>query len=246
MNTKSMIQESENPALLLPDHKRIFDVLLALLAMPILALITLFIAIVMRMVSPGPVFFKQIRVGKNGRQFRIFKFRTMKVAADTSVHHQYFSQLMNSNAPMVKLDSKGDCRLITGGWFLRATGLDELPQLINVLLGDMSLVGPRPCLPGEYEQYTVTQRRRFDATPGLTGLWQVSGKNRTTFDEMIRLDIRYTEEKSFWLDLYIICMTIPALLIQLYDTRKERSKMAGNSRMTETPFPMRNVATKHN
>jgi lipopolysaccharide/colanic/teichoic acid biosynthesis glycosyltransferase len=110
----------------------------------------------------------------------------------------------------------------------------------------MSLVGPRPCLPGEYDQYTPTQRQRFDATPGLTGLWQVSGKNRTTFDEMIRLDIRYTEQKSFWLDLYIICMTIPALLIQLRDTRSERTKMASNSRMTEVPFPMRSVVTKRN
>ncbi len=228
------------------DFKRILDVTVCLLAMPVLAVITLLIAIVMRIVSPGPVFFTQERVGHLGKRFKIYKFRTMTVAADTTVHQQYLSQLIGSNAPMVKLDSRGDSRLIPGCWLLRATGLDELPQLINVLRGEMSLVGPRPCLPGEYAQYTLDQRKRFLAMPGLTGLWQVSGKNRTTFDEMIRLDIKYAESKSFWLDLYIICVTIPALLQQVSDTRNGRKQMALNTRMTEVPFPMTGAVPKHN
>lgn len=229
----------------LSDHlKRILDIAFSLLAMPVLALITLMIAIIMKFVSPGPVFFLQDRVGHMGRRFKIYKFRTMSVAADTSGHQQYVTQLIGSNAPMIKLDSKRDSRLIPGCWFLRATGLDELPQLINVLQGHMSLVGPRPCLPAEYEQYTPAQRKRFLAMPGLTGLWQVSGKNRTTFEEMIRLDIKYAEEKSLWLDLYIICMTIPALLQQLGDTRKGRKQSAANDRLTEVPFPMARIRSE--
>jgi lipopolysaccharide/colanic/teichoic acid biosynthesis glycosyltransferase len=219
--------------------KRIFDILCCLIALPVLAVFTLLVAIFMPFVSPGPVFFRQERVGYQGRRFKIYKFRTMTVAADTSVHQQYFSQLIGSNAPMVKMDARGDSRLIPGGWLIRACGLDELPQLINVLIGDMSLVGPRPCLPAEYEQYSTLQRRRFQATPGLTGLWQVSGKNRTTFDEMIRLDIEYAENQNIWLDLAIVFKTLPALVQQIIDTRRGRKQLAApSSRMTEIPFPM--------
>ena len=223
----------------LPDIKRILDLTLCIVTLPVLAFFTLAIAIVMQFVSPGPVFFLQDRVGFMGRRFKIYKFRTMTVGADTKGHQQYFSELIGSNAPMVKLDAKGDSRLIPGGWLLRATGLDELPQLINVLRGEMSLVGPRPCLPAEYQQYTSHQQKRFLAQPGLSGLWQVSGKNRTTFEEMIRLDIKYAETKSIGLDLYIIVMTIPALLIQIIDTRNGRKQAAANNdRMTEVPFPI--------
>lgn len=226
---------------LMPEAKRILDIVCCLLALPFFALFTLLIAVVVKFVSPGPVFFRQERVGHMGRRFRIYKFRTMSVAADTSVHQQYFSKLVDTNAPMVKMDSKGDSRLIPGGWLLRASGMDELPQLINVLRGEMSLVGPRPCLPAEYEQYTAEQRQRFLAAPGLTGLWQVSGKNRTTFKEMIRLDIQYAETKTIWLDLYIICMTIPALVQQIMDTvRSQRQVAVHDERLTEMPFPLRN------
>jgi lipopolysaccharide/colanic/teichoic acid biosynthesis glycosyltransferase len=225
--------------------KRIFDIICCLIAVPILAFFTLIIAVAMPFISPGPVFFRQERVGLNGRRFKIYKFRTMSVAADTSVHQQYFSQLIGTNAPMVKMDSRGDSRLIPGGWLIRACGLDELPQLINVLNGDMSLVGPRPCLPAEYEQYTTLQRRRFQATPGLTGLWQVSGKNRTTFDEMIRLDIEYAQNRSMWMDLTIIAKTLPALVQQIIDTRRGRKQLAApSSRMTEIPFPMTRITDK--
>jgi lipopolysaccharide/colanic/teichoic acid biosynthesis glycosyltransferase len=119
------------------------------------------------------------------------------------------------------MDARGDARLIPGGRLIRASGLDELPQIVNVLRGEMSLVGPRPCMSYEYEKYTARQRGRFDALPGLTGLWQVSGKNRTTFDEMIRLDIQYAQNKSLLLDLRIMLRTFPALLVQLLDTRSK-------------------------
>lgn len=120
---------------------------------------------------------------------------------------------------MRKLDAVGDSRLIPGGWLLRASGADELPQLLNVLRGDMSLVGPRPCVPYEYEQYTAPQRARFSTLPGLTGLWQVSGKNRTTFADMIRLDIEYSRTKSLLLDLKIMARTFPALGAQILETQ---------------------------
>jgi lipopolysaccharide/colanic/teichoic acid biosynthesis glycosyltransferase len=127
---------------------------------------------------------------------------------------------------MTKLDARSDPRLIPFGAALRATGLDELPQVINIIRGEMSFVGPRPCIPYEYEVYEPWHRRRFDAVPGLTGLWQVSGKNRTTFDQMIRLDIEYAERASLWLDLTIILKTLPALYIQCLDIRSQRRKQA--------------------
>ena len=124
---------------------------------------------------------------------------------------------------MTKLDAKRDPRLIPLGAILRATGLDELPQILNVLRGDMSLVGPRPCIPYEYELFQPWQRQRTNAVPGLTGLWQVSGKNRTTFNEMIAYDIEYTKRRSLWLDLKIIARTLPALWEQCMDTQAAKS-----------------------
>jgi lipopolysaccharide/colanic/teichoic acid biosynthesis glycosyltransferase len=120
------------------------------------------------------------------------------------------------------MDSRGDSRIIPLGKVIRAAGLDELPQLLNVLNCEMSLVGPRPCLPYEAEQYLPWQRERFNAAPGLTGLWQVNGKNRTTFTRMMELDIEYTRKKSLWLDLKIIVLTVPALLVQLKDLRSRK------------------------
>jgi lipopolysaccharide/colanic/teichoic acid biosynthesis glycosyltransferase len=151
----------------------------------------------------------------------------MQVDAETGPHCDHFRQLMESEVPMTKLDARCDPRLIPLGSLLRATGLDELPQIINVLRGEMSFVGPRPCIPYEYEGYQPWQRRRFDAVPGLTGLWQVSGKNRTTFNEMIRLDIEYSERLSLWLDLKIIFRTLPALWQQCLDIRAQKRAQAG-------------------
>lgn len=210
----------------LPAWKRTLDVAFSLAALPALAVLTLLMMIVTRFASPGPVLFRQERVGCQGRRFECFKFRTMTMGADTVVHQAHCRQLIHSNLPMVKMDARRDSRLIPGGWLLRASGLDELPQIFNILRGEMSLVGPRPCLPYEYECYRPAQRERFDALPGLTGLWQVSGKNRTTFEEMVRLDIHYARNKSLWLDFKILLMTVPALLTQIGDTCRARESSA--------------------
>jgi exopolysaccharide production protein ExoY len=206
----------------LPAWKRVLDVSCCLLALPFFALCTLFAAILVAAFSPGPILFKQERIGFRGQRFKIFKFRTMHVSANTTTHQAHFADLVRSKTPMLKLDVKGDSRLIPGGWLLRASGLDELPQILNVLRGEMTIVGPRPCIPYEQGQYTSAQSARFNTAPGLTGLWQVSGKNRTTFEEMVQLDIRYVETRSLGLDLKIILLTLPALWVQISDTRKGR------------------------
>jgi lipopolysaccharide/colanic/teichoic acid biosynthesis glycosyltransferase len=209
----------------LPAWKRSIDLICCVLALPLLAVLTVVMTVLTKLVAPGPVFFRQERIGCNGRRFWIYKFRTMRVGSDTNGHQDYFKQLIGTNAPMMKLDSRGDSRLIPGSKLLRASGLDELPQVINVLRREMSVVGPRPCIPGEYAAYQPWQRQRCEAMPGLTGLWQVSGKNRTTFEEMVNLDIRYGETKSWMLDLRIIVMTVPALLVQIYDTRFRKASI---------------------
>jgi len=206
----------------MPGWKRNIDLIGCVAALPLLLLCTLVMWILSWLISPGPVFFCQERVGHRGKRFKIYKFRTMFTGADTRVHQAHFKQLMQSNTPMVKLDSRRDARLIPGAWLLRASGLDELPQLINVLRGEMSIVGPRPCLPAENESYLPHQRERLNAVPGLTGLWQVSGKNRTTFEEMIRLDIHYSRHLALVTDVRIILTTLPALLIQIVDTHRLR------------------------
>ena len=137
----------------------------------------------------------------------IFKFRTMRVNAETRTHAEYFAHLMQADCPMTKLDVGGDPRLIACGRFLRASGLDELPQIFNVIWGDMSLVGPRPCLPHEFERYEVWQQQRVKVLPGLTGLWQVEGRSRVTFNDMVRMDLRYIRECSLALDLRLLLKT---------------------------------------
>ena len=214
------------PAAGLPLWKRMLDLALIIAVFPGLLIIGIGAALVVICGSRGPIFFRQRRVGYQGREFNCYKFRTMQVDAEVGTHRDHFRHLMGTEVPMTKLDARKDPRLVPLGSLLRVTGLDELPQLINVLRGDMSLVGPRPCIPYEYEEYTPYQKERFDSTPGLTGLWQVSGKNRTTFDEMIRIDHRYRDELSFWLDLRIILMTVPALLIQVLDVRRARGNKA--------------------
>ena len=205
-----------------PHWKRILDVSFTLLTLPLILPAAMLIAIVIRVVSEGPVLFKQERVGYLGRRFMCFKFRTMYLGADVAIHQGHLHNLIDSNTPMTKMDHR-DPRIIPLGRLLRSSGLDELPQLLNVLRGDMSLVGPRPCMPYEYDKYLPWQRERFTTSPGLTGLWQVSGKNRTTFLEMIHLDIQYARRKSIWLDLQIIFRTIPALLIQVWETRLRKN-----------------------
>lgn len=202
-----------------PAWKRLLDVLCIFAAMPLVLSLGLLVALAIKTVSPGPVMFTQTRVGYLRRRFQILKFRTMAVDADTGAHQAHLNGLMNSDRPMTKLDA-ADSRLIPFGSWLRTSGIDELPQLINILRGEMSLVGPRPCLPYECDKYLPRHYQRFETLPGLTGLWQVNGKNRTTFEEMIDLDIQYVQEKSPRLDLKIILKTIPAIIVQINDTRR--------------------------
>jgi len=213
----------------LPLWKRALDFVIILVLAPALVALGGMVALLVMCGSSGPILFRQRRVGHKGREFTCYKFRTMHVGAETDSHRGHTAQLIKSETPMTKLDTRRDPRLIPLGAALRATGLDELPQLINVLRGEMSIVGPRPCIPYEYELYEPWQRRRFDAVPGLTGLWQVSGKNRTTFNEMIRLDIEYSERSSFWFDVSIILKTLPALLRQCSEMRALKRKEASSS-----------------
>jgi lipopolysaccharide/colanic/teichoic acid biosynthesis glycosyltransferase len=181
----------------------------------------LVIAALVKCTSKGPVFFPQERVGQRAIPFRMLKFRTMRVDAGHEIHQQYVTQYIHGRAasesasagapPVFKI--VGDPRVTKVGSFLRRSSLDEIPQFLNVLRGDMSLVGPRPPLPYEVKCYKPWHRRRvLDAKPGITGLWQVTGRSRTTFDEMVRLDIRYARTPSVWTDLKILLATPRAVI----------------------------------
>jgi exopolysaccharide production protein ExoY len=214
----------EELAAALPKWKRFIDLAMVTLLFPVWLPIMTLIALWVAVTSPGPIFYRQPRIGFKGRRFMLIKFRTMKVNAETHIHEAYLEHLIISDRPMIKLDATGDPRLIPGGKFLRATGLDELPQIFNVLKGEMSLVGPRPCTVGEFERYSPEQRARVNALPGLTGLWQVNGKNRTTFRQMIEMDIFYSRNISLSLDLKIILRTPPAILGQFFETVQPLSR----------------------
>src|SRR5579872_232691 len=209
----------------LPLWKRALDLTLIVVLLPGSLLIGGLVALMIKLGSPGPVFFRQRRVGYKRREFVCFKFRTMRVDADADSHRRHTQELIRSQTPMIKLDARKDPRMIPLGSLVRVSGLDELPQLINVVRGEMSLVGPRPCIPYECEAYEPWHWQRFDAVPGLTGLWQVSGKNRTTFDQMVRLDIEYGQRLSFWMDVKIVLKTIPALWGQYCDLRLARNQL---------------------
>ena len=217
----------------IPWWKRTLDVTLIILAMPILVPVGLFVAAIIKLVSPGPVFFQQERVGHRGQRFMCFKFRTMMVNACPAVHQEHLEELMTSNRPMSKLDGQ-DPRVIPGGIWLRALGLDELPQLINVFRGEMSLVGPRPCLNYEYERYLPRHRGRCATLPGLTGLWQVNDKNNTTFEEMIDLDLQYVRTQSLGLDVSILLRTIPAVVCQTYQVRRKKRAAQNPAKAAES------------
>jgi|APLak6261672720_1056091.scaffolds.fasta_scaffold01675_4 exopolysaccharide production protein ExoY len=224
-----------------PAGCRALDLFCCTLALPVLALLTLLLSVYTRFASRGPVIYRQERIGRQGRRFHILKFRTMKVCADSALHANHFKQLRDSHAPMHKLDAVHDPRLIPGAWLLRATGFDELPQIINILRGDMSLVGPRPCILSEYSLYLPEQRERVQVLPGLTGLWQVSGKNQTTFEEMIRLDIQYVRHVSLALNLKIILLTPWAMMKQSRSTwlsRRGASASRGSRSPLETAAPL--------
>ena len=201
--------------------KRVIDVLgsgfLLLMLSPLLAII----AIAIKMTSKGPVIFRQERLGQFGSKFRCLKFRTMYVNNDPKIHQEYVQRFINGQADSTNKESgkpavykiKNDSRVTTLGRFLRKTSLDEFPQFWNVLTGEMSLVGPRPSLPYEFEIYDIWHRRRvLEVKPGVTGLWQVSGRSRMCFDDMVRLDLRYSQSWSVWLDVKILLQTPGAVL----------------------------------
>jgi lipopolysaccharide/colanic/teichoic acid biosynthesis glycosyltransferase len=199
--------------------KRGLDILGSVTLLLLLSPLLVFIAALVKLSSRGPVLFKQKRIGQMMKPFTMFKFRTMHPEADPRLHREFVSsfikassQASNANRTAVfKLTD--DPRVTPLGHLLRNTSLDELPQLWNVLRGDMSLVGPRPPLPYELEQYASWHRRRvLEAKPGITGLWQVIGRSRTTFDEMVRLDLRYAMTRSFWTDLKILVATPGAVI----------------------------------
>jgi lipopolysaccharide/colanic/teichoic acid biosynthesis glycosyltransferase len=209
----------EAPVNRIPGWKSALDVTCILLALPIWLPLMILLMIVTRLASPGPIFYRQKRVGFGGRHFLIWKFRTMKMSAETETHERHLEELIRINCPMTKLDAYGDPRLAPFGRFLRASGLDELPQIFNVLCGEMSLVGPRPCLPNEFAHYQPWQKERVNGLPGLTGYWQVNGKNKTTFNEMIAMDLFYLKNLSFLLDLKIITKTCTVIARQLFESR---------------------------
>ena len=226
----------------IPLWKRILDVSLIVVAAPMWLPVMLGISAGIKCLSPGPVLFRQERVGQGGRRFVCLKFRTMHTGANTATHESYLTELIRSNRPMAKLDGH-DPRLIPLAWMLRSAGLDELPQLFNVLMGEMSLVGPRPGTPSEFDAYTPQQRARTEMLPGLTGLWQVSGKNRTTFNEMIDLDVCYARTLCLTLDLAIMLRTPVALMVQVVETVLARMADGRSSEPSPAGAPERNGET---
>lgn len=181
----------------------------ALLGMLCLSPLLLLVALIIRLESPGPVLFTQVRVGEQGRRFRLYKFRSMRTPNDPK--YVDISKIKSDREGVCKKLFK-DPRITRFGRFIRKYSIDELPQLLNVVKGDMVLIGPRPALPEETDQYELKACGRLEATPGLTGLWQVSGRADTTFEEQIELDLRYVREQSFLQDIRILFATIPVVV----------------------------------
>jgi lipopolysaccharide/colanic/teichoic acid biosynthesis glycosyltransferase len=206
----------------MPRWKRTLDLAVALLALPALATAAALVAGLHACFSPGPLLFRQTRIGRLGRPFTLRKFRTMHPDADETAHRRHLERLAAAGGPLQKLDAGTDARVFPGGRLLRASGIDELPQFLNVLSGEMSVVGPRPSLSYELGLHPRAQRARVTVHPGLTGLWQVCGKNRTTFRTMLALDLRYARRRSPGLDLAIIALTPVALLREVANSRRPR------------------------
>ncbi|MGI8642186.1 MAG: sugar transferase [Pyrinomonadaceae bacterium] len=200
--------------------KRTSDIIISAVLLVLLSPVWLLISLLIKFNSRGSILFKQERVGMDGRKFLCYKFRTMKADADESIHREAYRKNIEGATEANAGDDekpvfgkvKNDLRVTKVGKFLRRTSLDEFPQFLNVLKGEMSIVGARPPIPYEVEEYDVWHRKRLDMKPGITGLWQVSGRNRLTFEEMVKIDLFYIENWSLWLDLKIILLTLPAVL----------------------------------
>lgn len=209
---KELIEKRDE---LVNDHiiylilKRLIDIIGAGIGLLLASPIMLIVAILIKLEDPkGPIFFSQIRNGAYPKTFKMYKFRSMYIDAEEQL--QELMHLNEQSGPAFKI--KDDPRITKVGKFIRKTSLDELPQLFNVLKGDMSLVGPRPAIPREVEQYTTYQKQRLFVKPGITCIWQVSGRNNIEFDQWVELDIQYIKTRSLWLDIKLILLTIPALL----------------------------------
>lgn len=204
------------PSRAYPLVKRALDLTLSVLFLIAFAPVWLVIAAALKMDSRGPVLFRQARVGRNGETFMVYKFRSMHVNNDDAAHRKFVEAFMaapsNSDGTGY-FKIKNDPRITRVGRILRKTSLDEMPQILNVLKGEMSIVGPRPALPWEVAQYEPWQRERLYALPGITGTWQVEGRSRVTFDEMMRMDISYVRAPSVWGDISLILRTVPAVLL---------------------------------
>ena len=224
---KTLRQELKRPGLLHPQHiqlrmllwhitirfsvffKRLMDIILTLFGIIVAMPVFLITALLIKLTSPGPIIFSQVRVGKYGRHFKFYKFRSMYIDAEARKAELL---KLNESKDGVIFKMKHDPRITPIGRFIRKFSIDELPQLFNVLLGDMSLVGPRPPLPSEVRTYTLEERKRLNITPGITCLWQVSGRSELPFSKQIALDKEYISSRSAWKDFLILLKTVPAIL----------------------------------
>jgi lipopolysaccharide/colanic/teichoic acid biosynthesis glycosyltransferase len=215
------LHRNQNSRAVARATKRVIDVIGSLLGLVIFSPLLLGISLLVKLTSAGPILFRQTRLGQCGKEFTFFKFRSMYVNSDDKVHKEYVRRFIAGKAALKESadrKSKGykvidDPRVTPLGRLLRKTSTDELPQLLNVLKGDMSLVGPRPPLPYECACYDLWHRRRIvEVKPGITGLWQVHGRSKTNFDDMVRLDLRYANKWSLALDFLILLRTLPAVL----------------------------------
>ena len=210
----SGVEQARSYARWEPVARRAVDLAVVVVALLVLAIPMLLISMSIKWGSPGPAFYRQQRIGRGGRPFTMYKFRTMRVGGSDAQHRELIARELRGEDTSVNGSWKIDCdpRVTRVGSFLRRTSVDELPQLINVLRGQMSLVGPRPCLDWEAAMFPAKFAERFDVPPGLTGLWQVSGRSTMGTLEMLELDLAYVRSWSFWSDLGILFKTVPALL----------------------------------
>ena len=190
--------------------KRLLDILVSAPLLVLLLPLLLLVALAIRLEDPGPALFKQIRVGRWGKLFTIWKFRSMYTDAEA---RKQALLAQSDMAGSVRFKMKDDPRITRVGRIIRKTSIDELPQLWNVLTGDMSLVGPRPTMPSETDQYSLRERRRLEVIPGLTCIWQVSGRSDIPFDRQVELDVEYIMSQSLWIDIKLLLKTIPVLLL---------------------------------
>ncbi len=193
--------------------KRVMDIVLSLVALMALLPLLAAVAVAIKIDSPGPVLFKQERLGRSRKPFTMYKFRSMREDSGDALHREAVKRTAESKRREIGVfKSLDDPRVTKVGRFIRASNLDELPNLLNILRGEMSIVGPRPALDYELPYYKDWFFRRFAVRPGLTGLWQVKRADAEDFDEMIRMDVDYTEQMSVWLDLKLIALTIPSII----------------------------------